>query len=261
MKAQLLNIDGKKQKEISLPKVFSARIREDILKKTFESEKTMQPYGPNPKSGKQHSAAGIIRHLRHVWKGGYGFGRSRIPRKIMWRRGTQFYWIGAEVNSTRGGRRAHPPKIVHMMMKKKINKKEKSIALASGIAGTSNGKMIKMRYERLSDKDVKDVPFVVDSKITGLKTQELIKSMKAVLGDLYVVAESEKSVRAGRGKLRNRKYKKTPGVLIVVGNDEEIKTNVFDVKKVKEISVEDLYPLGRLVVYTENALKDLEGLK
>jgi len=78
---------------------------------------------------------------------------------------------------------------------------------------------------------------------------------------LYVVAESEKSVRAGRGKLRNRKYKKTPGVLIVVGNDEEIKTNVFDVRKVKEICVGDLYPLGRLVVYTENALKDLEGLK
>ena len=43
----------------------------------------------------------------------------------MWRRSTQFYWIGAEVSSTRGGRRADPPKGLGVY--KKINRNEVEI--------------------------------------------------------------------------------------------------------------------------------------
>ena len=114
MKATLYSAEGKKIKEMELPKVFSEKIREDILKKAFEAEKVWQPYAPNIQAGRRHSASGIARHLRHVWKSGYGHGKSRAPRKIMWRRGSQFYWIGAEVSSARGGRRAHPPKVLNM---------------------------------------------------------------------------------------------------------------------------------------------------
>lgn len=256
MKAVLYSIDGSKGKEIELPKIFSSVIREDILKKTFEAEKFQQPYGPNPMSGRKHSASGIIRHLRHVWKGGYGSGRSRIPRKIMWRRGNQFYWIGAEASSTRGGRRAHPPKIVHNMIQKKINKKEKTIAIASGIAGTVQPEFIKNRYERLKNEKIES-PFIVESKIVDLKTSKLTETLKKILKNAYVVAEPEKSVRSGKGKRRNRKYKKSKGVLIVTGKNEEIKTKKFDVRKVSEISSQDLYPLGRITVYTENAVKEL----
>jgi len=38
------------------------------------------------------SASGKIRHKRHSWKVSYGHGMSRIPRKIFWRRGTNFSW-------------------------------------------------------------------------------------------------------------------------------------------------------------------------
>ena len=146
MKTSLLSVKGEKIKEIELPKLFSTFIREDIMKKVFEAEKKTQPYSPNIKAGKKHSASGISRKLRHVWKSGYGHGRSRIPRKIMWRRGSQFYWIGAETSGTRGGRRAHPPKIASMLNEKKINKKELELAMKSGFASSVNEDKIKSRY-------------------------------------------------------------------------------------------------------------------
>ena len=42
-----------------------------------------------------------------------------------------------------------------------------------------------------------------------------------------------------------------------------MKTGMFDVKKVKSLGVNDLAQggLGRLVVYTEGAIKELEGKK
>jgi len=93
------------------------------LQKFWKQKKSQQPYAPSPVAGKQHSASGKIRHRRHVWKSHYGQGISRIPRKSVSRRGDRFNWIGAEISSTRGGRRAHPPKILSMINTKKITKK------------------------------------------------------------------------------------------------------------------------------------------
>lgn len=257
MKAQLLSIEGKKQKEINLPKVFSSKIREDIVKKVFETERTQHPYGPNFMAGKKHSASGTISHKRHDWKGHYGSGRSRIPRKTMWRRGTQFFWIGAEISSTRGGRRAHPPKPEAFMKFKKINKKEYDLALKSVIAATTNEENVRNRYARLKDNKIENLPIIVESKITELKTKELIKTIDAILGKLAIVSKKQKSIRAGRGKLRNRKYKSTAGALLITGNEEKIKPKILDSLKVNELTISDLYPLGRLVIYTDKAIKDL----
>ena len=262
MKADILAVDGKKIKEIELPSMFSAKIREDILGKAFEAEKIRQPYGPNFMAGKQASASGIIRHKRHAWKAGYGSGRSRVPRKIMLRRGTQFYWIGAEVSGTRGGRRAHPPKIEHFkkLESKKINKKEALIALSSAIASTLQKDKIKSRYKRVNDIKIK-LPIIVEDKITFLKTKELISAIKIILNNLSIVAIPKKSIRSGKGKLRNRKYKKSAGALIVLGNNERAKTKLIESKRVKELKIADLYPPGRIVIYTESGIKDLKSFE
>ena len=222
MKTQLLSIDGKNQKEIELPKIFSSKIREDILKKAYEAEKIWQPYGPDKEAGKKQSASGTISHKRHEWKGHYGKGMSRVPRKTMWRRGTQFYWVGAEISSARGGRRAHPPKPESIPIKK-INKKEYIIALNSAIASTIDEKLIQRRYLRLKKSEIKNLPIVVEAKFSQLKTNELIKSIESLLGNINIISKKEKSIRAGKGKSRNRKYKKNAGVLIITGNDEKIK--------------------------------------
>ncbi len=124
MKAEILDINGKKSKSIDLPRFFSNKIREDVVSKVLEAKKSWQPYSPSLVGGKQHAASGKMRHRRHVWQTHYGKGMSRIPRKVMSRKGNQFNWVGAEVSSTRGGRRAHPPKVISLLNLKKINKKE-----------------------------------------------------------------------------------------------------------------------------------------
>lgn len=261
-KGYTLSIEGKKLKEIELPSCFSYRIREDIIVKVLEAQKINQPYAPSIVAGKQYSASGKISHRRHVWKTHYGKGISRIPRKIMSRRGSQFIWVGATVPQAIGGRRTHPPKVISMINRKKINKKEMLIALMSSISATANKEEIKKKYERLEDEgiEIKNLPFIVESKIISLKAKELLESLKKIFGEkLFDLALKKRKVRSGKGKLRGRKYKSTAGMLLVVGEKEKIKTNLFEFANAENLNVTSLSKgrQGRLVLYTEQAIKDL----
>lgn len=259
MKAEVLDINGKKVREITLPGYFSEKVRGDLITKVIEAQKTKQPYAPSPVAGKQHSASGIINKRRHVWKSSYGRGISRVPRKIISQRGSQFNWIGAEISGTVGGRRAHPPKILGMINTKRINKKEKIIAFKSALSATADEKFLIKKYETLSGKKVKGLPFIVEGKITELKTKQFLESLKKILGELYNVALQKKKVRKGAGKLRGRKYKKNAGILIVTGEKEKMKVKGVEVTSAKKLGVYDLAngEPGRLTVYTENAVKEL----
>jgi len=260
MKTEIFDIEGKKGKSIELPKAFSGKIREDLVYKALEAGKTMQPYAPSLVAGKQHSASGKIIRRRHVWKSGYGRGASRVPRKTLSRKGSQFNWVAAEISSVRGGRRAHPPKTIKMVNTKKINKKEMNVALKSALAATISKKDIANRYERLTEKELTRIPFVVESKITSLKVKEFISSLEKILGEnLFSIAIKNKKIRAGKGKLRGRKYKKSAGVLIVTGKKEKIKGSSFDVKNMNSLGIDDLARggLGRLTIYTETAIKEI----
>ena len=264
MKAQVLDINGNKIKEIEMPKCFSVKVREDLIAKVIETQKTKQPYAPSPVAGKQHSAKGKMVHRRHVWRSGYGRGASRVPRKIFSQKGSQFNWEAAEVPQARGGMRAHPPKVEGMINTKKINKKEKNVAFCSALSATADGKLIAKRYATLNNKKITNAPFVVEAKLVSLKTKELVSSLKKILGELYDVALQKKSVRAGKGKARGRKYKKNAGVLIVIGKDEKLKTTGVEVVQTSSLGVTDLAKgeAGRLTVYTETAIKELgERLK
>jgi len=258
MKANILNLDGRKLREINLPKEFSSEIREDIIAKVLEIKKRQQPYAPSLVGGKQSSASGIIRHRRHVWKTHYGQGISRIPRKIISARGNRFNWIGAEISSAVGGRRAHPPKVLSRMNTKQINKKELKIAFNSALSATANKKKIAERYESLNSIE-KEMPLIV-SEIPKIKIKELLSKLKKLLGkNLYNIAIKKKSVRSGKGKRRGRKYKSNAGLLIVIGKNEKLKTNAFEVVNIKNLGVTDLAKggLGRLTLYTESAIKYL----
>jgi large subunit ribosomal protein L4e len=240
-------------------KIFESPIREDIVAKVLETKKRQQPYSPSPVAGKQHSAKGLIVHARHVWRSGYGRGQSRVPRKIFSRRGSQFNWEAAEVPNAKGGMRAHPPKITQFINELKINKKELEIAFASSVAATGSEKYILKKYSTLEKLD-KKAPFVVPSNLTKLKIKQLLVELKNLLGNLYDVSIKQKSVRAGKGKSRGRKYKSNAGMIFVVGKQEKLKTGLFDVKKANELSVVDLAKggLGRVAIYTEDAIKELE---
>ncbi|MCX6748300.1 MAG: 50S ribosomal protein L4 [Candidatus Pacearchaeota archaeon] len=228
MKTKLTTSSGE-GREIELPQVFSSVIRADICQKCYEIEKVWQPFAPEYNAGKKHSASGKIKKVRKAWKTGYGKGISRVPRKIFWRRGTQFYWVAAEVASTRGGRRAHPPRVEHFTKRIKINKKEKKLAMNSGIAATASLPWINKRYKNLETN--KKLPVIIDSSILKLKAKEFHAFLKKYLPD--------------------------KNILIVLGKDEKFKLAGLDIKKVNELKMEDLYPLGRLAIYTEQAVKEL----
>jgi len=260
MKIEILNVEGKKQGEIET-NIFDGKIREDIIQRVVEAEKTKQPHAPNYLAGKQAAASGKISHTRRKWKTATGKGISRIPRKIFWRRGTQFYWQGATVSSTRGGRRAHPPRILSMIKVKKINKKEKQKAFLSALALTASVKEVKNKYKTLEDKELKiNLPIVIDKKILELKMKEFLFALKNILDNLYNVCVQKKSIRAGKGKARGRKYKKTAGLLFVVGKEQNKKVQGIEIRNASLISVSDLASNGaRLTAFTEEAIKELEN--
>ncbi|MBU0957436.1 MAG: 50S ribosomal protein L4 [Nanoarchaeota archaeon] len=260
-KAKILTIEGKPGKEIELPHYFGEKIREDIVQKFFETSKKQHPYGPNPLSGKTHAASGKLSHQRHKWKTTYGFGISRVPRKIFWRRGTRFYWVGAFIASARGGRAAHAPKIEHFFTKKKINKKEILIALKSAISATSSQELITKRYSSIEDTKNINFPLIVEDKILNLKTKEFYLALQKILGDLNKLALQKKQVRPGKGKLRGRKYKQNAGLLMIIGEKENLKIQGITIRKISEIQINDLFPLGRLTLYTENAINELNKIR
>ena len=265
MKTKIYTIEGKQGKEIELPKAFSSSVRKDLVFKIIESKKIEHPYAPSPIAGNQYSASGKLIHRRHVWKSQYGRGMSRIPRKQMSRKGNQFNWVGATIPSTRGGRRAHPPKIASRISTLKINKKELLFGFKSALAATTQEKYLKKRYSTLEKVKIKSLPFIIESKLISLKTKDLLKSLKNILGNsLYMLALKNKKIRKGIGKMRGRKYKKNAGLLLVIGNKEKLKISAFDVQRVQSLGIMHLTKgnLGRLTAYTEEAIKELgEKLK
>ena len=260
MKAHVLSVSGEKKGEIELPKMFSQSLREDIVAKVLLSLVNIQPYSSYLEAGKRHSASGRMRHIRHKWRTSYGKEMSRVPRKTMSRRGYNFNWVGAETAQTRGGRRAHPPKLLQFTVMPRINKKEKKLALESAIAATANIEELKKRYSSLKDSNIKlSLPIVIEDKILSLNAKDFFNSMKKILKGLEKIALIDKEVRAGRGKSRGRKYKRNAGALIVIGKNEKMNIKSIDTRRVNELSVKDLAAggLGRLVIYTEKAVKEL----
>ncbi|MFH1359072.1 MAG: 50S ribosomal protein L4 [archaeon] len=255
MKLQILDKQGKKIKEKET-KLFEEPVRQDIICKVIEAEKNWQPWSNKFRSGMDISASGNVTHRRHVWKSDRGRGLSRIPKKAFWRRGTQFSWQGAIVPSTRGGRRAHPPK--GYVNDKKINKKELLKALRSALSYVADKNEIKKKYASLDKVDI-DVPLIVEASVLGLKTKDFLESLKSILKELNKIAIQNKTVRAGIGKLRGRKYKKNAGLLLVIGNKEDKKVKGIEVVRVNGLTVSDLASNGaRLTMFSEKAIVDLE---
>lgn len=257
MKAQLFDLSGNKKSEIALPALFDTPVREDLIFKYFESEhlSQRQPYSTWKEAGKRHSASGRLSHRRHKWKTQYGKGQARIPKKTMWRRGTQFNWVGAEVSNTRGGRVAHPPS--GLLIFRKINKKEKTYAIHSALSATFHPELINKRYASITSNNVHSA--VIES--LPVKTSTLIESLQKIFGEAFNLVLKNKVIRAGKGKSRGRKYKSNAGLLLIKSDKEKSTFKGLEVKSAKEVQISDLYPLGRLTLYTKDALEELSSKK
>jgi large subunit ribosomal protein L4e len=116
--------------------------------------------------------------------------------------------------------------------------------------------------------DVPDFPLVVVDDFEGLKRTKDVEAAFLALGvwgDVFRVKESRK-VRAGKGKMRGRRYKQAVGPLVVVAENRgvvEAARNLpgVDVVLVDGLNVGVLAPgthLGRLTVWSQSALERLD---
>src|SRR3989344_4390875 len=143
MKVKVLSLDGNESGSIELPSQFSEEIREDLIKRAILAIKSYkrQKYGAKEEAGKRASAK--LSRRRRKYRGAYGMGISRVPRKILSRRGMRMTWVAAFAPGTVGGRRAHPPKSAKNW-ELKINKKERKKAIRSALAATASKDTLKL---------------------------------------------------------------------------------------------------------------------
>ena len=261
----ILNIfDSTKNKigEIKLPRQFEEEFRPDLIHRAVIAIQShrRQSYAASDEAGKRASAK--LSRRRRDYRGSYGYGISRVPRKILTRRGTRMNWVGAFAPGTVGGRRAHPPKS-EKVWRKKINEKEKAKAMRSAITATILKDVVAERGHLIPN----NYPFILDNKFESMnKTKEVLGAFKKLGFDSELARIKEKKVRAGKGKSRGRKYKKKKGPLIVVSKKDKLSRAVanitgIDVVEVKSLNTELLAPgakAGRLTLWTKAAINILE---
>jgi len=262
MKVDVFNLQGQSKEKINLPKVFSEPVREDLIRRAFlvTFSKQRQPYGVDPMAGKRTPA-----HYHGVRRERYTMMNremARMPR-LHGKLSPHLMWRARFVPQSVGGRQAHPPK-VEKIWELKINKKERQKAIRSAIAATSLKEFVAKRGHRVDV--IKELPIVVEDKIQELnKTKELIEFLKKIGLGKELDRISEKKIRAGKGKLRGRKYKKKTGPLFVVKEDKGISRAAkgiqgVNVCKPQNLSVAYLAPgavAGRLTIWSKSAIENL----
>lgn len=262
MKLKKADTKGKLSGNQELPRQFSEEVRPDIIKRAVHAFQSTQrqKYGTKPEAGLRHSSD--LSKRRRKYRGVYGQGRSRTPRKVMSRSGLRFNYKGAEAPNTVGGRRSHPPK-ASKEWAKKINKKEKRKAIRSALAATIQPEIVTARGHRLP----KNYPFILHNDFEKIdKTQDLLKLLQELGFEEELQRTKEKKVRPGKGKNRGRPYKKKTGILFVVSKHEVLTEAARNIPGVDIVTPQELNPHllapgahpGRLTLFTENAMKILK---
>jgi len=243
--AKVYSIEGKVIQEVELPDCFRVEYRPDLIQKAVNIIRMnrRQPYGASKDAG--HYVA---------WSMGPGRGMSRIPRLSSGR--------AAMAPGTVRGRRAHPPK-PEKIWERKMNRKEMILARLSALSATVNEEIVKERGHKFNA----ELPVIVEEKFENLKkTGDVLQSLEKLgLMEDILRAKEGKHIRAGKGKMRGRKYKVPKSLLIIAENKENIKKAAgnlpgVDVISPEEINVEYLAPgghAGRLTLYTINALRKI----
>ncbi|MEM3690558.1 MAG: 50S ribosomal protein L4, partial [Candidatus Micrarchaeia archaeon] len=244
MQVNILDIHGKSVGKEKLPSQFEEEVRKDRIQRAVLAIESIrrQAYGAEEDSGMRPSAK--LSRRRRNYKGSYGKGISRVPRKTLSHSGSSFYWVAAVAPGTVGGRRAHPPKS-SKVWEQKINKKERKKAIRSALSATMKKELVIERGHIAPE----NYPFIVSDEIEDLnKTREVLKVLKSLGLEEEMKRNSKVRIRAGRGKSRGRRFVRNRGILIVVSKEcpliKAAENLPLDVKRVDEINAEDLAPGG-----------------
>lgn len=244
MQVPVHTLDGDEDGEVELPAVFDSEYRPDLIRRAVLAAQAnrKQDYGADEYAGLRTPAEsfGSGRGLAHVPREG---GRARrVPQAV-------------------GGRKAHPPK-TGKDQSLDINDKERKKAVRSAIAATADVELVRERGHQF-DEDL-DLPLVVSDEFEELnKTKEAAETLEALGVAADIERADERSVRAGRGTTRGRKYRRAKSILFVTSEEPSRAARNLagaDVTTAREVNAEELAPgadPGRLTVWTESALAEV----
>jgi large subunit ribosomal protein L4e len=214
-----------------------------------------QAYAVKDMAGMEHSAK--------CW--GTGRAVARIPRVSGG--GTSRAGQAAFGNMCRKGRMFGPTK-TWRKWHRKINTNQKRYAVASALAASALPALVMARGHRVSE--VPEVPLVVSAEAESVqKTKQAVSILKAVgaYEDVEHCRDSRK-LRAGKGKMRNRRHTMRRGPLVVYNEDKGISKafrNLPGVElcQVSRLNLLQLAPgghMGRFIVWTQGAFNELNNV-
>merc|ERR1712013_136323 len=244
--------------EVRMPHVFLAPVRNDLVSFVHDqlSKNTRQAHGVDKKAGMKHSA--------ESW--GTGRAVARIPRVSG--SGTHRSGQAAFGNMCRKGRMAHPLQ-TWRRWHRKVNLNQRRHALASAVAATACAPLVMARGHRVMG--VNQLPLILDDAVGQVaKTRDAIAMLKSIgVWDDVRRVLANRQLRAGKGKMRDRRHKHRRGPLFVVDENAESLRRALrnipgvDICNVNRLNIRQLAPgghLGRFCVWTQSAFAALERL-
>jgi len=249
------SLTGDKASTATLPSVFTAPIRHDIVQfvHTNMNKNKRQAYAVSMYAGKNVSASS--------W--GTGRAVARIPR--VGGGGTSRSGQGAFGNMCRGGRMFAPTK-TWRKWHRKINNSQKRYAVASALAASAVPALVMARGHKIDE--VPEIPLVVDTAIESTSKTSAAKDILAAVGALDDVekAGASRQIRAGKGKMRNRRYTMRRGPLIIYDENDGISQAFRNLPGVELCAVSRLNLLqlapgghvGRFCVWSQAALDKID---
>lgn len=148
----------------------------------------------------------------------------------------------------------------------KVNQNQRRFATVSALAASALPSLVLARGHRI--EQIEEVPLVISSEAESFKkTKEAVTLLKGLHAyqDVVKVSNSRK-LRAGKGKMRNRRHRQRRGPLVVYNEDNGI-VKAFrnlpgvEIVNVRRLNLLQLAPgghLGRFVIWTEGAFRLLD---
>jgi large subunit ribosomal protein L4e len=151
---------------------------------------------------------------------------------------------------------------------RKINTNQKRYATASALAASALPSLVMARGHKVMS--VAEIPLVVENATEALQqTKKAIAALTAVGAyDDVLKAKASKTMRAGKGKMRNRRHVQRRGPLVVYKEDNGIVQAMrnlpgIELAQVERLNLLQLAPgghLGRFIVWTQSAFEALNGI-
>lgn len=259
---KVLTITKEAKGDVALPKQFAEPLRPELIARAVRAlqSRARQPYGADPRAGLRASAE--LSRRRRKYRGSYGMGISRVPRKILTRNGLRMYWVGAVAPGTVGGRRAHPPK-AEKQWAQKLNKRENRKAIRSALAATIDKDVVELRGHKVPD----GYPFALDESLEQLaKTKELVTALERLGFGEELERAARTKVRGGKSTMRGRRIRRPKSLLLVTAKESPLRKAAANLSGVECVTVDALnaellapgtHP-GRATLFTNGALERLE---